>query len=285
MRTFLIRGLAVLALLVPVSVMTAAPVAAAPLAATGACATGVGNAGGQGIICEVTIVNSITSTGGSATITVHECLGSAGAPTDGANGHTCTTTTTAAAAPVTAVTQCDGSANGGGATLRCTATIDNYFVDGAPGSTAVTVNQCVGSGDGLTTGCTPFPATTTDAAITQCNGSANGGTLVQLTCSAAGTMASALVVTVNQCNGSALGGGGLAICSATMNARVGAPAGSPTAPPSTSPSTPPTTPPTSTAGNAPADGSTPLLPLLIVSALGGLVAAVFVTQRRASASR
>lgn len=278
MRTFLIRGLAVLALLVPVSVMTATPVAAAPLAATGACATGIGNGGGQGIICDVTIVNTITSTGGSATVTVHECLGSAGSPTDGAGGHACLTTTTTANAPITAVTQCDGSANGGGGTLRCTVTIDNYFVGVTPGSGAVTINQCVGSGDGLTTGCTPFPATTTGAAVTQCNGSANGGNLVQLTCSATGTMATALVVTINQCNGSALGGGALAICTAAMNARVGAP---PTTPPVLSP----TLSPTSTAGDAPAGGSAPLLPLMIVSALGGLIVAVFVTQRRATATK
>jgi hypothetical protein len=270
MRTFLLRGLAVVALLVPASVVTAAPVAAAPLAATGACATGIGNAGGQGIICDITIVNTITGTGGSATVTVHECLGSAGDPTDGAGGHACTTTTTTASAPITAVTQCDGSANGGGGTLRCTVTITNNFVGVTPGSGAVTVNQCVGSGDGLTTGCDPFPATTSGAAITQCNGSANGGTLVQLTCTASGTMASALVVTINQCNGSALGGGGLVICTAAMvnNAVTSSP----------SPGT--TAPPTSAAGNAPIDGSTPAFPLMIVSGLSGLILAAIWAQRR-----
>ena len=69
------------------------------------------------------------------------------------------------------------------------------------------MNQCVGSGDGITTGCDPFPATTTGATITQCNGSANGGTLVELTCTATGTRSPAAPVRINQCNGSANGGG------------------------------------------------------------------------------
>jgi len=217
----LLRAAAMLALLVPAAAFVApAYVAAAPLSAAGACATGVGNAGGEGIICQLTIVNDITSTGGSATVTVHDCLGSAGDPTDAARGHQCRTTTTSLSKPVTSVTQCDGSANGGGAVLRCSVTITNNFIGVNPGSSAVTVNQCVGSGDGITTGCDPFPATPVDAAITQCNGSANGGHLVGMDCIASGTMASALVITINQCNGSGSGGGGLIDCSASMTNQV-----------------------------------------------------------------
>jgi hypothetical protein len=259
----LFRGLAALALMAPVSVLAASPVAAAPLSAVGACATGVGNAGGRGIICQITIVNTVTATGGSAVLTVHECLGSAGDPTDGALGHPCTTTTTTLSAPITSVTQCDGSANGGGATMNCSAVITNNFVGVSPGSSAVTVNQCVGSGDGLTTGCNPFPATTTGAAITQCNGSANGGNLVGMACTATGTMASALVVTINQCNGSALGGGGKLTCNATMANNV-VPAG--------------TAPPTSTASEGSSNNSAPPIALL-VSLLAGLVFAVVVARR------
>ena len=77
--------------------------------------------------------------------------------------------------------QCNNSINGGGGTLRCSVVITNNYVDVTPGATAATVNQCVGSGGGITVGCDPFPATTSGAAITQCNGSANGGTLVGLT--------------------------------------------------------------------------------------------------------
>ncbi len=181
--------------------------AANTAAATTTCANGMDNAGGQGLICEVTIVNVITASGGSARVTIRECHGGAGVPTAA-----CTTTRTILTRPVTAVNQCNGSINGGGGTLRCSVRITNRFVGVRPGSSTATINQCVGSGDGETSGCDPFPATTTGAAITQCNGSANGGTLVGLTCTASGSAASARRVPVNQCNGSGNGGGGLVIC-------------------------------------------------------------------------
>jgi hypothetical protein len=298
----LVPGLFAFVLLAPASLITTSPVAAAPLSAVGACATGVGNAGGEGIICNISIVNTITAVGGSATVTVYECLGSAGAPTDAARGHPCTTTTTTLSAPVTAVTQCDDSANGGGGTLRCSVVISNNFVGVSPGfvgvdlgSAAVTVNQCVGSGDGLTTGCNPLQSTT-GAAITQCNGSANGGNLVGLNCIATGTMASALVVTIDQCNGSANGGGGLVICSASMVNSAVQTTSSPSASLSSSPTAsgsptasllavtapPATTPPTNTVGDGSSGSSRTQFVLLISLALGGLAFAVVVTQRRRS---
>jgi len=89
------------------------------------------------------------------------------------------------------------------------------------------VDQCVGSGGGITTGCDPFPATTSNATITQCNGSANGGTLVRLECTATGKSSSAHRVTINQCNGSTNGGGALVICSASVtNVILSAPSSS-----------------------------------------------------------
>jgi hypothetical protein len=265
--TVLLRSLAAFALLAPVSLIITLPVSAAPLSAVGACSTDIGNAGGEGIICQITIVNTVTASGGSAVVTVYECLGSAGDPTDGALGHTCTTTTTSLTTPVTSIIQCNGSANGGGATLNCTAVVTNNFVGVSPGSTAVTVNQCVGSGDGLTTGCNPFPATTDGAAITQCNGSANGGGLVGMTCIATGTMASALVVTVNQCNGSALGGGGKANCSVNMVNNAAAASGTP--------------PISSTASEGSGNGSpAPMLPLMVSLILAGLATLLVVAQRR-----
>jgi hypothetical protein len=122
---------------------------------------------------------------------------------------------------VTKVTQCNNATNGGGGTLRCSVKVTNNFVGRSTGATGATVNQCVGSGGGITTGCDPFPATTTGATITQCNGSANGGTLVGLTCTATGTTPSSHKVTINQCNGSTNGGGALVICSASItNQRV-----------------------------------------------------------------
>jgi hypothetical protein len=265
----LFRCLFALALLVPAAMVGASPVAADhTIAATTTCNNGVANGGGQGVICEVTIVNSITATGGSSTVTVHECLGSAGAPLSGV----CSTTTTVLSAPVTTVTQCDGTAQGGGSTMRCSVNIVNNFVNIAPGSTAVTVDQCVGSGDGQTIGCNPLQSTT-DAVVTQCNGSAYGGNLVEMTCTVTGTMSSAFAMTIDQCNNSAYGGGSLMVCSTSLvnNAAPAAPAASPAI----------TAAPTSTANGDSGSNSAPLFPLMIVLALGGLALAMVVTQRRA----
>src|SRR5450759_2079633 len=188
--------------------------AATTIAPTTTCSNHVDNTAGLGLICEVTVVNTITTSGGSASVTVRECHGAAGNPQAA-----CTTTTTSLPQVVTAVTQCNSSINGGGGTLRCSVQVTNDFVGLV--ATAATFDQCVGSGGGITTGCDPFPATTSGATITQCNGSANGGTLVGLTCTATGTESSTQSVTINQCNGSANGGGALVICSAnvTSNAR------------------------------------------------------------------
>jgi len=198
--------------------------AATTIAPTTTCGNDIGNGGGQGLICEVTIVNQITASGGSATVTVRECQGAAGPPATQTN---CTNKTTNLTKPVTAVTQCNNALNGGGATLRCSVKVTNNFVGLSPGATAATVNQCVGSGDGVANTCDPFPATTTGATITQCNGSANGGTLVGLTCTATGTKPSAHGVTINQCNDSANGGGALVICSANITNKALASSSSP----------------------------------------------------------
>jgi hypothetical protein len=187
---------------------------AATIAATTTCSNGVDNAGGEGLICQVTVVNTITASGGSAKVTVRECHGAANAATAA-----CTTKTSTLTRPVTAVTQCNSSINGGGGTLECSVNVTNNFVGMKTGATPATVNQCVGSGDGIANNCDPFPATTTGATITQCNGSANGGTLVRLECTATGGTPSSHRVTINQCNGSANGGGSLVICSATIHNR------------------------------------------------------------------
>jgi hypothetical protein len=212
------RSLAILlssGLLLLGSLALAGGAAAATAGPTTTCSNGVDNTGGLGLICRVTIINTITASGGSAKVTIRECHGAAGDPTAA-----CTTKTTNLTQPVTAVTQCNSSINGGGGTLRCSVQVINNFVGLSNGATAATVNQCVGSGGGITTGCDPFPATTTGATITQCNGSANGGTLVGLTCTATGTKPSSHGVRINQCNGSANGGGALVICSANITNRV-----------------------------------------------------------------
>ncbi len=251
-RSFSLLGSALLALsvLTAGSLVSATPVdAATVIAATTTCNNGTDNTPGLGAICEVTIVNTITAVGGSATVTVRECHGEAGDPEAA-----CTTDVTVLTEPVTNVTQCNDSMNGGGGTLRCSVQVTNTFVVDDPEPTGVTVNQCVGSGDDIANTCDPFPATTSGATITQCNGSANGGTLVELTCTATGTKSAAFNVTVNQCNDSTNGGGALVICSANIDtAFVPAPSG----PPSTSPPGAPTAAPTASppSGGTPAQGN------------------------------
>jgi hypothetical protein len=220
--SLLSAGLVALAMMTAASVGTAAPASAATIAPTTTCNNALGNGGA---LCEVTVVNTITPTGGSSVVTVRECTGSAGVPTT-----SCTNTTTPLNQPVTAVTQCNGSINGGGGTLLCSVFVTNNFVGSSPSATAVTVNQCVGS---VTTGtvraCSPYPANTTGAAITQCNGSGNGGG-TSLTCTATGSQSAGLVVKVNQCNGSTNGGGTRTVCSARMlNNVVSSPGASPVA--------------------------------------------------------
>lgn len=259
-RSFLLRPVRLLALvgLLAGSLFVQAPVSAATLAATTTCGNSADNTGGLGVICEVTIVNTITASGGSANVTVRECHGAAGDP-----GAACTIESQSLTEPVTVVDQCNDAENGGGGTVRCSVRITNDFVERDPLAVGVTVNQCVGSGDGITVGCDPFPATTTGATVTQCNGSANGGTLVGLTCTATGTQSAAFVVTVNQCNGTGNGGGSLVICSANVDTTFSAPA--PTATPTATPTTTPTAAPSTTAaptraGAAPTPPATDLAP-------------------------
>ena len=226
--------------------------AAATIAPTTTCSNGVDNTGGLGLICEVTVVNTITASGGTAMVTVRECHGAAGNPQAA-----CTVTTNSLTGPVTGVNQCNDSINGGGGTLRCSVNVTNVITGVTSNVTAATVNQCVGSGGGITVGCSPFPATTSGAVITQCNGSANGGTLVGLTCTATGTQSSAHGVTINQCNGSANGGGALVICSASNSNTATAPTPVPTPSPTPSGTPTPTPTPTATPTATPTPGATP----------------------------
>jgi hypothetical protein len=240
---------------------------AATIAPTTTCSNGVDDTPGLGLICEVTVVNTITAIGGTATVTVRECHGAAGDPEAA-----CTTVTNTLTSPVTGVTQCNDAINGGGGTLRCSVDVTTNFVGVSPDSSAATVNQCVGSGGGITTGCDPFPATTTGATITQCNDSANGGTLVELSCTATGDTSWADPVLINQCNNSANGGGALVICSTSLAVNAVTASAAPSTAPSATPgptatpggaATPPnaTAPPTDTidANPASAAGDNPVI--------------------------
>lgn len=260
--TLFLPGLLAVAMLTALSLVTVSPASAVTIGPTTTCNNALGNGGA---VCEVTIVNTITPTGGSAVVTVRECTGSAGDPEA-----TCTNTTTSLTEPVTAVNQCNGSINGGGGTLLCSVNVTNNFFGITSAPTAVTVNQCNGS---ITTGtmraCDPDPATTSGATITQCNNSANGGG-ASLTCTASGTQSAGLAVLINQCNDSSNGGGTLTVCSAsiTNNDVAGTPPGaSPSPSPSPGPSSPTTVPDTSlpaAVGN-PGDGA------VFLGAIGGLL--------------
>ena len=190
------------------------------------------NVGGQGVSCTVTIVNFLTSSGAinpasPSTVTATRCVGAAGPIAAGAG--TCTTTTSTSTQPVTSVTQCDGSANGGGGVLICTVTMTNNFAGSPVAPAPATVYQCIGSvitGTGAPGTCTPAntPGVTsvTAATVGQCNGSGNGGTSVGFICtvSTGSTATSTLPVNIDQCNGSANGGGALVRCSAAVNTVV-----------------------------------------------------------------
>lgn len=177
-----------------------------------------GDGAGSNIICTVTIVNNLNGSSTSSTVTVaRHCAGT------NVNCGETTGTTTRSSNLITAVNQCNNAGNGGGSTMTCTVKVTNNIVGGRT-STPSTVNQCVGSGDGLgapTKVCSPFPASTTGADITQCNGSGNGGTLVGFFCTVLPSRTSAsLRVTVNQCNGSDNGGGSKVICSVQITNKI-----------------------------------------------------------------
>lgn len=174
---------------------------------------------GDGVECDVTITNEwdmATSTG-SSTVVTRVCVGAANVafgPGD------CAVTTVEHLDDVTtSVDQCNGTANGGGSTLRCTVTITNTLV-GTGTTQAPSVNQCSNSFDSLLlpgdSSCDPVQATT-NATIAQCNDSINGGTQVSMVCSVGvSAMSAAMPMSVDQCNGSVNGGGSLLECSTSI---------------------------------------------------------------------
>jgi hypothetical protein len=202
----------------------------------------VQNVAGVTVECDVVVVNTLTddplTTGSVVTL-------NGGAPT--ASGDI-----------VTSVTQCNDSGNGGGGTMDCNVTITNNIVLASPSAAvAATVNQCNDNqaDDGLGNApntCDPYPATTTGATITQCNGTGNGGGLVFPSgCTASGQVSSSLPVTVNQCNGSENGGGSKVNCTVSIATNVTT-SGNGTTTTTTVGPTPPTTP---VDGNGAGDGT------------------------------
>jgi hypothetical protein len=169
--------------------------------------------GGQQATCTVTVENTVTNQGAtSSVVTATECEAAAGVlPPNG-----CTTTVTTSSTLVTSVNQCNGIF-AAGSNVDCSVTVINNIPIGTA-ETAVTVDECVGSGAGggaTPLVCTPMSATTS-ATVTQCNGSANGGGgTMRVICSAGGEQG--LPVTINQCNSSANGGGDTVDCTSTSS--------------------------------------------------------------------
>ena len=180
---------------------------------------GVDNQGGRTVHCTVAVAITGATT---ATVTVTSCTGAGTAET--CIGPTVSTQS------VTAIDQCNGSGNGGGATVKC-----DVIITGAPAGTgAVTVSQCVGSGQGggtqPTTVCIPSSTPNdTSAQIQQCDSSGNGGGGTErVKCDVTSASTTASVPTIKQCNGSGNGGGALVICTVTISS-AGATTGTPTA--------------------------------------------------------
>jgi hypothetical protein len=176
------------------------------------------------VTCVVTVVNNVSSSGAtSSTITTTACLGAAGVPFP-----SCplsvgpVTSTTTSTQLVTSVNQCNGIVYGGGSNTYCNVNVVNNVPVGTA-APAVSVDQCVGSaggggGGGSTQVCNPT-SSTTNATVTQCNGSGYGGGTYSgettVACTVTGGT-SALPVTVNQCNGTGYGGGSAVTCTTTF---------------------------------------------------------------------
>jgi hypothetical protein len=183
------------------------------------------NGGGRGIDCDVTVTNYYNLDTGfqSSTTTTVACDGAANTvPLP----H-CVTTIIPSTQLVVSVTQCNGSANGGGASLICHVHVINqlFTAHGAPPTPSATVNECAGSGiPGIapTTVCNPT-TTTTNADITQCNGSGNGGTATRMVLCDVDPASESIGVSpvlINQCNGSSNGGGSTVICGSNLEVQL-----------------------------------------------------------------
>lgn len=205
---------------IPFGVLVAAAGLATPPLAASAAGPALsqcdgGDGAGSVIVCTITVVNTLGGGATGSTVTVARHCAGVNVPCGETPG-----TTTTSAQLVTDITQCNNAGNGGGSTMTCQVTVTNEITGNAT-AVAATSNECNGSGDGLgapTVICDPFPATTSGASVTQCNGSANGGTLVGLDCgvASAATWSSALPVTVNQCNNSENGGGSKLNCTVSI---------------------------------------------------------------------
>ena len=278
--TLLMAGLFALtaasaAFLINNSPVSAAPIAGAPITYCADPDTDPSMDTGAGtmIKCVTEITNTVTAidpisgvASGTAHVKVTECTGPASGRLD-PSFLTCSTDEHDLVNLVTHVKQCNAVGYGGGNVLECSVDVTTNFVGVSPQAILdATVNQCnVPEFAGLDkTGCDPFPATTTNATITQCNDSSYGGGQEDFNCLATGNTTSAsLSVTVNQCNNSNYGGGSWLDCSATLDTNI-VPLASPTptatvtaAPPTPTLAPTPSLAPTPTVAATPTSAATP----------------------------
>jgi hypothetical protein len=164
--------------------------------------------------CTVTVVNTIsgTSTHSTTTVTRLCTLGPCSTP----NG----TFTTTSISLVTVVRQCNNSDNDAAHAISCSVTITNNIGRDTPDAQPMIsprVTQCVGSakGGGGAADCRPSPVT--GAMVTQCNGSGNGGGgTVHCTVNPGSKVSRAIPIKVSQCNGTGNVGGSAVTCSASI---------------------------------------------------------------------
>ena len=163
------------------------------------------------VTCDVNIVNSITPSGNSSTVTFSRTC----------TLNPCTGDVINVSDVVNAVHQCNGSDNVGGSRTVCNVNVVNNIVVNGPASTgAITVSQCVGSGGGGGTDMSAcIPSSQGSPTVVQCNGSGNGGG-GKMTCNASGTTSALFPVLVDQCNGSENGGGSFVTCTTRITSNI-----------------------------------------------------------------
>jgi len=233
------------AALITLSVLTAVGLSVTPAnAATltfsqcnGFMSGGVGGATTQ-LECDIEIINTINGPNRSAVLTVRRsCTGGVNnACPAGANtgaGNTGTVTTTFSGDVITSVNQCNGSANQAAITtppIACNVRITNNISADQIGTLGLaTLNQCNGSdGTANNVPCDPDTATTSNATVTQCNvsGEGGGGTvdcffeLNNDMTSPVSKVSSALPISINQCNGTGNPGGSYVTCDSFITTNI-----------------------------------------------------------------
>ena len=199
---------------------------------------------GEGVHCTTTVTQYLLETGAldpafDSRWEVMRCVGAAGvlSPTLLASA-TCTPSSgDITGSPITGVSQCNGSGNGPGGGVACSATITNHYATAPLDAIgAASVWQCVGGPEPGVLICDPTRDNNTAsseglATISQCNGSGNGGGLVPAVpllsphCSVSGAtgLTPTLTTEIDQCNGSANGGGSFLKCTASVTNQVSPP--------------------------------------------------------------